>query len=232
MKSTLTLVAALGALPLTGWAHAFESADKWAVWTAGDYTVANDVWGDNPGPETIWADSAGNWGVTTTQSGGGIKSYPHSDYGKVHMAVSALGRLTSSFSADTPAGCAYDMAYDIWLDGNKYEVMIWNRWERTNPIAKSYNSDGTPNPTYTNVTIAGVTYDVYTGIGGSGACMSFLRRNQVDSGTVDLAAVLKWISTTKWYDDPTLTSVQCGWEITNTGGAKKSFTMNSFSVTR
>jgi hypothetical protein len=61
--------------------------------------------------------------------------------------------------------------------------------------------------------------------------MSFLRTSQVASGTVDIAAILKWINTTGWYNNPTLSGVQCGWEITNTAGTQKDFTMNSYSVT-
>jgi hypothetical protein len=220
----------LAALPLAGWAHTFESSDKWASSNLGKYTISNDVWGEHPAPETLWADSDGTWGVTTAQAGDGIKSYPHGDFGNLSIPVALLGPLQTSFSAASPAGCAYDQAYDLWLNGSQYEVMIWNRWEHTNPIAKSYNDDGSPNATFRNVTLGGVTYDVYTGTGGSGACMSFLRKTQVDSGTIDLSGLLKWIATTGWYNNPRLTSVQNGWEIISTGGTARDFTMKSFSV--
>jgi hypothetical protein len=232
LKPTLAFLAALAALPPAGWAHTFESNDRWASFGMGKYTISNDVWGEHPAPETLWADSDGIWGVTTAQDGDGIKSYPHGDFGNLDSPVAGLGRLQTSFSAVSPAGCAYDQAYDLWLNGSQYEVMIWNRWEHTNPIARSYNHDGTPNATYRNVTLGGITYDVYTGTGGSGACMSFLRRNQVDSGTIDLAALLKWISTTGWYANPRLTSIQNGWEIISTGGVRRDFTMRGFSVTQ
>lgn len=231
-KSTLAFLIASAALPLAGRAHTFEADGKWSSWTDGKYSVSNDVWGDHPGPETIWADSGGTWGVVTTQSGDGIKSYPHSDYGNLGIPVNSLGKLVTSFRVTNPAGCSYDQAYDVWLNGSQYEVMIWNRWEHTNPIAKSYNWDGSPNATYRDVTLSGVTYDVFTGTGGSGACMSFLRKTQVDSGTIDLAAILRWIATTKWYDNPRLTSIQNGWEIISTGGVRKEFRMESYSVTQ
>jgi hypothetical protein len=231
-KSTLALVAALAAAPLTGRSHTFESSDKWAVWTCGRYTISNDVWGENPGPESLWADPGGVWGVTTIQSGKGIKSYPHSEFGRLDTPVDSLGALTSRFSATNPDGCSYDQAYDIWLNGSQYEVMIWNRWEHTQPVARSYHRDGSAVPTYSNVTIAGTDYDVYMGTGGSGACISFLRKTQVDSGSVDLAAVLKWIETTKWYRNPVLTSVQNGWEIISTSGVRRDFVMRTFSVSR
>jgi hypothetical protein len=230
LKSTLALAFGLAGLPLTGWSYSFESSALYATWTDGSYTVANDVWGSNPGPETIWANSGSNWGVFSTQSGSGIKSYPHVEYDNINTAVNSLGTVTSSFNATTPSGSNYDQSYDIWLNGNGYEVMIWNSWNNNNPIAKSYNSNGSPNPTYSNVTIDGITYNVYTGTGGSGPCMSFLRTSQVASGTVIISDVLKWINTTGWYNNPTLAGIQCGWEILDTTG-QQDFTMNSYSVT-
>jgi hypothetical protein len=229
-KSLLALAAGLGILPLTGWSYAFESSAAFATWTDGSYTVANDVWGSNPGPETIWANSGSNWGVFSNQSGSGIKSYPHVEYDNINTPVNSLGTITSSFNASTPSGSNYDQSYDIWLNGNGYEVMIWESWNNNNPVAKSYNANGSPNATYSNVTIDGVTYNVYTGTGGSGPCMSFLRTSQTSAGTVVISDVLKWINTTGWYNNPTLSGIQCGWEILDTSG-QQNFTMNSYSVT-
>ena len=227
MKLTLAVVAALATVPLTGWAYAFESSAQYATWTDGAYTIENDVWGSGAGPQTIWANSGGNFGVFSTQSGGGIKSYPNSDYQNINTAVNSLGTLTSSFNASTPGGCAYDQSYDIWLNGSSYEVMIWNSWSGNQPIAASYNASGQANPTWSNVSIGGTTYNVYFG----GSTMSFLRTGQTSSGSVDIAAVLKWInSNAGWYNNPTLAKVQCGWEILTTSG-QQSFTMNSYSVT-
>ena len=99
---TIKLAAASGtqiaALPLSSRAYAFQSSDKWATWTSGSYIVANDVWGSNPGPETIWANSGSNWGVITTQYGPGIQSYPHVEYNSINSAVNSLGTITSSFN--------------------------------------------------------------------------------------------------------------------------------------
>ncbi|HEY4989158.1 MAG TPA: RICIN domain-containing protein [Opitutaceae bacterium] len=222
---------ALISLPTAGLAYNSESTAAFATWSNGGYVVANDVWGSNPGPETIWANSFSNWGVFTSQGGHSIASYPHVEFDNINTPVNSLGSVQSSFNATTPSGCVFDQAYDIWLNSFNYEVMIWESWSGTQPIAKSYNSAGQAVPTYSNVTISGVTYNVYTGTGGSGPCMSFLRTTQVSSGTVDIAAILKWINTTGWYNNPTLSGIQDGWEITNTAGVQKNFTMNSYSVT-
>lgn len=233
MKLTTMLIsagAAFCAIPASVWPYAFESSAPFATWNNGGYVVANDVWGTNPGPQTLWANSYSNWGVFTTQGGTNIASYPHVEFNSETANVSALPTVTSSFNATTPGNCRYDLAYDIWLNNHSYEVMIWNSWSGTKPIAKSYSSTGQAIPTYTNVTIDGVTYDVYTGTGGSGPCMSFLRHSQVSSGTINITALLKWIPSTGWYSNPALSSIQFGWEIINTGGVQQTFTMNSYSV--
>jgi hypothetical protein len=148
MNAKLALAAiVLAATPATGWSYAFESSALFATWTDGSYTVANDVWGSNPGPETVWANSGSNWGVFSNQTGSGIKSYPHVEFDNINTPVNSLGTITSSFNATTPSGSNYDQSYDIWLNGNGYEVMIWNSWKNNNPIAKSYNANGSPNAT-------------------------------------------------------------------------------------
>jgi hypothetical protein len=51
--------------------------------------------------------------------------------------------------------------------------MVWNSWNNNNPIAKSYNANGSPNATYANVNIDGIVYNVYTGTDGSGRACHF-----------------------------------------------------------
>jgi hypothetical protein len=227
MKLTLAVSAALAILPLTGWSYAFESSGQWATWTSGAYTIENDVWGSGAGPQTIWANSGSNFGVFSTQNGGGIKSYPNSDYPNINKAVNSLNTCSSSFNASTPSGCNYDQAYDIWLNGSSYEVMIWNKWNGNQPIANSYDANGNAVPQYKNQSIGGATWNVYY----RGGTLSFLRTSQASSGSVNIKALLQWINNTpKWYNNPTLSKIQCGWEILSTGGSQKNFTMNSYSV--
>jgi hypothetical protein len=227
MKLTLAVAAALAILPLTGWAASWSSCDKWATWSNGGFTIENDVWGPSPGSQCIWANSYSNWGLTANHSGSSIESYPNVDKAGINKAVNSLGTVSSSFNASTPSGTKYDQAYDIWLNGSSYEVMIWNKWSGTQPIAASYDANGNAVPSYKNQSIGGTTYNVYH----RGSVTSFLRTSQTSSATVNIKAVLQWINNTpKWYSNPTLAKVQCGWEIINTGGSK-SFTMNSYSCT-
>lgn len=231
----MALGLAVAGLPASGWSYAFESSAQFASWTDGSYIVANDVWGKtDAGPQTIWANSGSNWGVFSDQSGKTkIEAYPHVEFNDVTTAVNSLPNITSSFNATSPgSGSTYDLAYDIWLNGSAYEVMIWEKWVNAKPIAKSYNAQGQAVPTFTNITIDGVIYDVYEGTGGSGPCMSFLPHTQTSATTVNITDVLKWINTSSggWYNNPSLRSIQYGWEITSTTG-QQNFTMNSYSVT-
>lgn len=232
LMSRTTVLAALVAGMVTTFAssakaYVWSSTDPYTNWSNGGYVVSNDIWGASPGNQTIYANSYSNWWVICKYSGSGIKSYPH--VGKtINRTVTSLGSLRGSFNATTPSGVAHDLAYDIWLNGSTYEVMIWQKWSGTKPIAGSYDASGNAVPTYTNVSIGGIYYDVYK----RGNVMSFLRRSQVSSASGDdIREVLLYCNRKGWYNNPTLRDVQFGWEIINTGGVQKQFTMNSFSLT-
>lgn len=216
-------------LPAVTQAAVWSSTDKWATWSNGGYTVENDVWGANPGPQSIWANSFSNWGVWANHTGSGIKSYPNVDK-SVGIRVNSLTTCVSSFNATTASGSSYDLAYDIWLNGNQYEVMIWFNWANTKPIAASYNSSGQAIPTQSNVSIGGKAYDVYSRWNGSNAVFSFLARSKTNATSVDIKSVLQWINSKGWYSNPTLSKVQFGWELITTPSGGGNYQVNSYSV--
>ncbi|HEX8325309.1 MAG TPA: hypothetical protein VF595_15515, partial [Tepidisphaeraceae bacterium] len=194
----------------------WSSSDKWAIWNNGGYWIQNNVWGANPGPQTVNANYYGDWWVTANHSGGGIKSYPA--VGKmVNKTVTSLQYMNSNFTAYYPSGVVTNLAYDVWLNGTTYEIMIWESWASgMKPIAATYDGSGNAIPTQTNVSIAGVTYTVYK----RNNVISFLRNSQSKSSSVDLRAVLLWINNRGWYNNPTIKDVQFGFEIVSTGGTK------------
>lgn len=217
-------------LPILARAAVWSSTDKWATWSNGGYTIENDVWGANPGPQSIWANSYSNWGVWANHTGSGIKSYPNVDK-IINKRVTSINTLTSSFNATTASGSTYDLAYDIWLNNNQYEVMIWFNWANTKPIAASYDATGKAIPTLTNQTIGGKAYDVYVRWNGSNAVFSFLARTHTNATTVDIKSVLLWINNKGWYSNPTLYKVQFGWELITTPSGGGNYQVNSYSVT-
>ena len=216
-------MAAFAAVVLTATsaeAAAWSSSAKFGSWSSGGYTVSNDVWGSGAGPQSIWANSGSNWGVSSNQPNtGGVKSYPHSGR-NIGRQLSSLGSVKSSFNVSVPGKGAYETAYDIWANNNAYEIMLWmNKTGAVGPIGSLQ----------TTVTVGGHTWDVYKGSNGSNAVFSFLRHGNTSSGTVDVKAVMNWIESKGWFGNVTLGDVQFGFEITSTGSSLN-FTSNSFSV--
>ena len=201
-------------------AATWSSSDKWATWSEGGYTIRNDVWGSGAGPQTIWANSHSNFGVSSNQPNtGGVKSYPHSAK-NIGRNLSALSKVSSSFNVTRPGSGAYETAYDIWAGNNAYETMLWmNKQGAVGPLGSKQ----------TTATVGGHTWDVYKGSNGSNAVFSFVRTSNTNAGTVDVLAVLNWIKARGWFGDVTLGEVQFGFEITSSSGGLN-FTTNSYSV--
>ena len=138
----------------------------------------------------------------------------------------------AAWDASYPKDHKFDFVYDLWLDGTTNEVMIWLNWKNTDPIGDS---------PFTHTTIDGITYNVYEGTGGSGHhCISFLPQNgMMDKATnFNLCNILGWVNKLKWktgpggyyWHNPNFDSVQLGWEICDTFGSSKTYTMNFFDV--
>lgn len=224
VRSVATLIMLVAAVILgTGVANAaaWTSSAQFGSWSNGGYTLNNDVWGSGAGPQTIWANSFSNWGVTSDQPNtGGVKSYPHAER-DIGVALSSLHGVSSSFSVSVPGSGAFNTAYDIWANGSSYEIMLWmNKTGAVGPLGSQQ----------TTATVGGSTWAVYSGSNGSNAVFSFVRTSNTNSGSVDILAVLKWIEARGWFGNVTLSNVQFGWEITSTGGTTRSFTTNSYSV--
>jgi hypothetical protein len=198
------------------------STDRWGTWSSGGYTLYNNVWGSGFGPQTIWANSATNWGVWANHPNtGGIKSYPNATRW-IGRRVSQLGTTTSSFNVSVPtSGVAFTTAYDIWSSDNAHEIMLWmNKFGPVGPLGSFQ----------TTASVGGHTWNVYRGSNGANQVYSFVRTGNTSSGTVDIRAIANWIRQRGWFGDVTIGNVQLGYEITSSAGGKD-FITNSFSVT-
>jgi hypothetical protein len=201
--------------------------------------ISNGVWGANDGwKQTIYVFSHCDWEVKSNlKAQQYIGSYPRASVkiGKpVSEVANAAQPLVTYFDVTTDRSGQFDHAYDIWADGEQYEIMIWNDWGGgLNPIAESY-SGGNPVP-WRQANINGTNYNVYTGKGGSGPyCISFLPTGgiPVNKVTLNISEFLKWITSQGYWKtpNPTLTSVQLGWEVCDTYGREMTFTVNDFEV--
>jgi hypothetical protein len=220
-----------------------STCDQYGTCDDGQYwIITQDVWQ----PATNWqqclySDSHSHWQVVANLKGQQwVGSYPHASYGvggnqnqyggpPINNVLNSPTPLMAAWSATYPENSKFDFAYDLWLNGWTYEVMIWLDWNATAPIG------GTP---FTNATIGGINYNIYEGAGGSGPyCISFLPQNGMMpmATNFNLCNILGWINQLQWnggpfWQNPTFDSVQLGWEICDTYGNSDTYAMNYFDV--
>ena len=225
VRATIPFVAATTALLMaatTANAATYSSSDRWATYSNGGYTVYNDEWGSGYGSQTLWANTYKDWGVYSTQpSTSGVKSYANVTR-TVGTALDSLSTATSTYAVTLPGTGNWEAAYDIWLNSSSYEVMVWvDKNGNVGPLGSSIG----------NLTLNGNTWTVYVGNNGSNPVYSFVRTGNAASGTVNVLGLLKWLENTKGYfADPTLTSIQFGFEISGTGGTQQNFTVTNYSA--
>lgn len=236
-RRRLAGLALAAAIVAPAMAAVWSSTDRWGSWTSGSYTLYNNVWGSGYGPQTIWANSATNWGVWANHpDGGGIKSYPNSTF-NVNRTISSINTLRASVSATTPSGGAWSSTFDIWDSNHAYEIMLWLNYTGTasgggnvKPISYNYASNGNAIPVFTNVSVGGHTWNIYRGSNGANQVFSFLRTSKTNNATVDIKAVLNWLVNRGWMGNVMIREVQYGFEITSSAGGKN-FVTNNFTVT-
>ena len=217
---------AVGSSGITGCDAAWCSNAQYGSMLFSPFTMYNNVWGASSGSQMIAANSASQWHVTANfPETSGVKSYPNASLDLNGKTLSTLGSCTSSFNVSVPSSGSWETAYDLWVPS---EVMIWvNQNGLVGPIAQGWNDDGTPIPSATNVTVGGHTWDVYH---GGANVVSFVRQGDINSGTVDILAILNWISAQGWISSTAnLGKFQFGFEITSAPGGL-TFTTNSYSI--
>jgi len=198
-------------------------------WTSGAYEVYNDVWGGGAGTQCITAWDGSHFTLESTQPAtSGVKSYPNSGFVNVAKTISSLSTFTSSFDITVPSNGDWEATYDIWVPS---EIMIWMYTVgNVGPIATSWDSDGKPVPSATDVTVGGYTWNVYHQNGGTNV-ISFVQTTNTTAGTVDILALINWARTQGWIPDGTIGAAQFGFEISGTDDTATDFTCNSFSMT-
>ncbi len=216
------LAAAL--LPAAAWAAHWQSSDNFGQTTVNGYIVRNDVWGAGAGPQTVWADSGTgwwNWGCWSQQPNtGGVKSYPHAAKA-FNQNINNLSGIHSSWSSTTPGSGNYNVAYDIWLNSNAMEVMIWLRKQ---------GAVGPLGSLQATVSISGASWQVYKGTNGANQVVSFVRTSNTNTvSNLDIKAFLTYMVGKSWIaSNSNLSEVQAGFEITTAGGVN--FQTNSYSA--
>jgi hypothetical protein len=210
----------------------FTSSDPHGSWADNGYIVNNEVWNTaEAGPQTIYACAWNSWYVESDQPGTGtddsVKTYPDTQK-LVNVPLNTMTSIPSSFDVTTPAGGGavvpnskqWNAAYDLWLDNFGTEVMVWNTWTMNWQYWYGVY-DGV------QVTIDGVAYAAY--YNGQNA-MWFIRQDVTNSGSVDLASVLRWAVQQGWLrDTQVINAINYGFEIGYTG-EPTTFTLNDYAL--
>ncbi|KAF5391002.1 hypothetical protein D9757_003971 [Collybiopsis confluens] len=144
------------------------------------------------------------WTTTWKWIGGtGVKSFTNIQLNAgINRQLSAIGTIPNRFTKtdyrfkkstwnwkQTSTGTIVaDVAYDLFTSNSPgstlpcffstgaatTEIMIWLANFNAGPISSSYNSAGQPNPVATGISLAGHTWNLYSGSNGANAVFSFL----------------------------------------------------------
>ncbi len=230
VKAILLGLICIGAVAaLAARAQVWNSCSRYASYSSGPYRVETDEWGAASG-QCLHVSSATRWTSSSKFSGGGVKAYPHTMFRLNDVDLGALRSVPTSFDFSAPRDSVYDFAYDLWTTNNEDEVMVWEKWERSGPIASRYGCSEYPAtacPIATDVKIGEGRYDVFQGSNGHNNVISFLRTRQRASGSEDVLAFMNWCANRGKLNRRTFSIADFGVEITSTTGTQ-AFTLNSF----
>ncbi|MEZ3180722.1 cellulose binding domain-containing protein [Streptomyces pimonensis] len=205
----------------------------------GRYVVQNNRWGTS----ATQCVTATDTGFRVTRADGSVptdgapKSYP-SIFNGCHYTncspgtalparISGISGAPSSISYSYVGDAVYNASYDVWLDPtprtdgvNRTEIMIW--LNKVGPIQPIGSQVGT-------ATVAGRTWQVWSGGNGSNDVLSFVAPSAISSWSFDVMdfvreTVARGMARNDWY----LTSVQAGFEPWRNGTG---LAVDSFSST-
>ncbi|TFK37098.1 concanavalin A-like lectin/glucanase [Crucibulum laeve] len=188
---------------------------QWDSITAGSYSLLLDQWGKDGASSgsdcaslTSLSGTTIAWKNTWSWTGGnGVKSYTNIQLNNglnkqlsAIKSIPATWKWSQSTSGTVVANVAYDLFTSTTSGGNNVnEIMIWLANINAGPISAVYNSDGTPKPVASNVSLAGHSWNVYSGSNGANNVFSFLPSNgaAVTSFSGDLNTFLKYLTSSQ-----------------------------------
>jgi len=184
---------------------------QWDSVTAGPYSLNLDQWGISGASGSDCASLTslnGNtvaWKTTWKWSGGnGVKTFTDIQLNNgLNKQLSAIKSMPAvwTWSQTSTGTIVADVAYDLFTSttsggSNVNEIMIWLANINAGPISAQYNSDGTPKPVASNISLAGYTWNLYSGSNGANNVFSFLPSNGawITSFNGDLNVFLKYLT--------------------------------------
>jgi Glycosyl hydrolase family 12 len=223
------LLALLVAVAVTTVTTSVSLASPSPVWTSsapfgatdnGGFILYNNEWNPTAGPQTIWVYSYHHWGVQSEQAAGNVavETYPcvQKDYN--NPRVLSFREIRNGFTESMPAnttGLDAEAADVVWLDGLKFEVMIWVDNHGQRPAGKIIGY----------ATIFGQHFALWYG----GNDYTFALNHNETSGVTNILASIQWLIRHGYLSpNVTLTQVNFGWEIASTNGKPEDFKVTNY----
>ncbi|KIP09317.1 glycoside hydrolase family 12 protein [Phlebiopsis gigantea 11061_1 CR5-6] len=163
---------------------------QWDTVTASQYELLLDLWGESGATSgsqcsnlVSLSGSTISWKTTWTWTGGsGVKSFSNIQLNTgVNTQLSAISSMPTvwQWSQSSSGTIVADVAYDLFTSNtaggsNTNEIMIWLANFNAGPISYTYGSNGQPVPVASNLSLAGHTWNLYSGSNGANAVWSFL----------------------------------------------------------
>jgi xyloglucan-specific endo-beta-1,4-glucanase len=158
--------------------------------TDGNYELFLNQWGASGATSgtdcasiTSLSGSTIAWTTTWTWVGGtGVKSFTNIQLNAgANQQLSAISTIPSTWNWEqTSSGTVVaDVAYDMFTSNSAggaavNEVMIWLANFNAGPISSSFNAEGQANPVAAGISLAGQTWNLYSGSNGANNVFSFL----------------------------------------------------------
>jgi hypothetical protein len=183
-------------------AQVYSSGDRWASWSSGPWTISNNVWGSNPGPQTLYVNNVNNWYVNSWQWGSNVESAPNITI-LPQKTLAHLSQADFWFSVSSPSDAVYDWMIDIFTAADQNaqttdEVMIF--LNHTTPVGgwgqQVYGATSIPPVTSGDPTFyVSQVWEATPQVGGSNhrILMVFPTNQFLNNQAVDTLAIMRWL---------------------------------------
>lgn len=211
---------------------------QWDTTTAGNYTIYQDLWGEDnasSGSQCTTVNGITNgtlsWSTNWTWAGGSssVKSYANVALTTIGKELSTVSSIPSTWDwSYTGNDIVADVSYDMWLaptaDGtDDYEIMVWlDAIGGAGPISSTGSA-------VADVTIGSVTWNLFSGANGATTVHSFVAQSAQQEWTGDMMDFFTYLIENEGVPDTHyLTSIGAGTEPFT--GTDAIFSSSAFSI--
>jgi hypothetical protein len=213
-----------------------NSSDNYQC-SVGNYYLYDNQWncgadsGNAPcGPESAYGctnpDGTVAWVVNSNQRDGNtaVLTYPDMQENFPNKPLGSFHEISATFAETSPPFGSHEAAFDIWLNNQDVQVMVWvDRVDRTPP--------GTPVPG--QMALGGQTYQVWQSTTNPTQIqITYVASPTFTSGNVNLLEFLQDAAPRAGFvfSSATVSQINFGVEIASTGGKNAMFEFNDFSI--